>query len=138
MKLFTKAPEFLSASNEGEQGGPWVAESNYHYSFFKVDSIPDEFAFIIDGKLNMEFTAGGSMEFLCRITHVVTMEPPSYKRPMLMDFIMLASSAAKMFNELLIAEECTDDDGVNVWIQEDNDAIANVVSEKLYQFYQKL
>ena len=132
MKIFSPPPQLLSAKSDGVQGGAWVGESNYFYRFFRVESIPNEFAFMIEARLNLEFEAGGSIEYICRISHMFT---EYQSKPILMNYIILASKAAETLNKFFIAENYMDDTGVDAWKQQDSDSVAMQIGEKMREFY---
>lgn len=130
MEIFT-IPKILNWTAEGDRTGAWVGESKYVYSFFRTDKVPDELAFIIDAKLNLEFDAGGSIEYLCRVSHIFT---KYQSKPMLMDYIILAEKTAEILNDFFLKEDLIDK-GTKPWVNHDTDFIAEKVSGKQYEFY---
>lgn len=134
MKLYSPPPQLISSNNTGIQGGAWVGESHYAYNFFRKDEFPEDIAFFIQARLNLEFEAGGSIEYICRITHIFTLQEND-TRPILMEYIILASKTAETLNKFFIEQDYMDDDGVNVWVQEDMDTMAPNIGNKLNEFY---
>jgi hypothetical protein len=108
--------------------GDWISQSRYIYNFH--NPYPEEGAFIFEShsRINLEFLKGGSVDFIVTVVFIV---PFNGVRPLLMDTILLAEESFKLAKEEFFNFIQFDGDKEKVWVWEDENDVALILSEKI-------
>jgi hypothetical protein len=126
-------PVYINATSTGTQGGNWVAESNYFYNVAPNNTDPTKCVFQIACKLNLEFDAGGSVEYFYGVDYLLT---GFTGKPEVGTLIYIAGNIHEVMEAYFIAEDLMDHTpGVQVWMKLDDDVILEMTSTALNKAY---
>ncbi len=60
---------FLDAKAKGDISGDWVAEPKYKFNVAPNEKVKTETLLQVWAKLNMDFSKGGDMEYVCELIY---------------------------------------------------------------------
>ena len=132
MKIVSIQKDFLGAKTEGDTTGDWVSEANYVFDII-TDGIDNTMcALQVLAKLNMDFYAGGEMEFKCRVVYYLN--DFGYK-PNLSDLMLIGERVAQDLDKFFIEEDVYQNPSGILWAVPERSMISEQVTKTLKKHY---